>query len=257
MRKIVNNQQGFAHLLIIGLVGLFIGGAGTTVAANSSKPGDVLYSVDRASERVSLALALTDGIKESNHRSRAKERLTELQQLFAESEVDAEGVSDALNNFEDHKSKLASLVDDSSSDTAKEIDDEFEDHESKIDKLFEKSQSNLEDRREKLKKDYETAKAKGDTSEAARLLAEINGIEGLLKTLESERETSKQELEAKETEIESHQSEEVKKQEEQERETEKKAAEVDKKAAEEKAEAEKKAAEEQAEAEKKAAEDQN
>ncbi|MEK7561252.1 MAG: DUF5667 domain-containing protein [Patescibacteria group bacterium] len=255
--RLSKNESGFAHLVLIGLGVFFVGGAGTTVAANGSKPGDILYSIDRGTEKVRLAFALTDGLKESMHRDIAKERLLELRALFDEEGIDAKGISDALGNLEDHVSNVAKLVTDSTKEHAKEIDDELESHKSQIDKLFETKQAGLENKREQLKKEYEVALKNGDSAKAALLKAQIDGFESLLKDLEQERETSKQELETHEDAIEEHEDEAVQKQEEAEREAAKQQAEISNKILEEQSEAAKKAAEAQREAEKKAAEQEN
>lgn len=259
-----NNESGIAHILLIGGMVLFTGGAGVVVASDSSKPGDVLYSIDRTAENVRLPFAITDGLKESMHRSLAEERLRELEALFAEEDIDAAGIANALNNFTEHKAVIAELIGDDDPNHAKEVDDEFEAHESKIDDLFESRQEAIEMNRERLKQEYEAALKNGDTAKAEELKQQINSFEATLRNLEDERESNKQKLEDHEEDIEDHQEEAVrhqeeaereaaKKQEERARESEEKRREAAEKAAEERREAEERAAEEQREAEEEAA----
>lgn len=225
--------------LIIATAGLVVvGGGGTALAAQNTKPGDILYGIKLASENVRVALAFTDGMKKSTMLSIANERLEEVQQLLDEKSVDASGIQTALDNLEKEKSallKLASSQDDAKSVT--EIGDKAESLKTEIDKLFETKQNTLETQRETLKKQLETATKTGDITKVTDLQTQISAIEPQLKTLETTRETAKDQLEITEEEQETQ-------------------AEAEKKAQEAQAEADKKAQEAQAEADKKAAEQQ-
>jgi len=233
-----SNEQGIAHLVLIGVIaGLFVTGSGVVVASNGSKPGDVLYSIDRASEAVQLAISVTDGQKTSTHIAIAEERLLEIKALLTEKDIDAAGIDVALSNFEEHKSRVSELLGDDGGLDAQEqeLENKLDDKKSEIDKLFEGQQKALESQRETLKKQYEQALKDGDTAKAATLKTQIDGFENILKEAEQAREAQKQETE--ET-----------------TEAEKQAAETEQKAAEEQSEAAKKAEEAQREAEKQAAE---
>lgn len=232
------NEQGVAHLILIGVIAsLFVSGSGVVVASNGSKPGDALYSIDRATENVQLALSVTEGMKTTTHIAIAEERLLEVKALLAEKEVDAAGIDVALSNFEEHKARVGELLGDDGGVDAQEqeLENKLDDKKSEIDKLFEGQQKSLESQREALKKQYEQALKDGDTAKAAALKAQIDGFENLLKEAEEAREAQKQEVE-------------------EQSEAEKQAAETEKKAAEEQSEAAKKAEEAQREAEKQAAE---
>lgn len=232
------NDNGSVALIIIAVIaGLFVTSTGTVVAANSSKPGDALYNIDRAAESIQLAVALTDGLKKEAHTTIAEERLKEIQALLAEKDVNAPGIANALANFEEHKQKLADLSDDDGEidDDEKKLESNLDDKKSSIDKLFEGQQKTLESQREALKKQYEQALKDGDTAKAAALKAQIDSFEGMLKEAETSREAQKQEVE-EQSEAEKNEAEEAKQE------------------AEEQSEAEKKALEEQREAEKKALE---
>ncbi len=83
--------------MISALIGLFLAlSAGATVAvSDDAKPGDALYGVDRASERVRLAFAGEEGKAELKVRY-ANERLTELEEVIAEESED-EDTSDEVS----------------------------------------------------------------------------------------------------------------------------------------------------------------
>lgn len=232
------DERGIAHLVLIGIIAaLFVSGSGVAVASNGSKPGDTLYSIDRASENVQLALAVTDSLKTTTHIAIAEERLLEIKALLAEKDVNAAGIDVALSNFEEHKSRVSELLGDDGGvdEQEQELENKLGDKKAEIDKLFESQQKLLESQREALKKQYEQALKDGDVAKAATLKAQIDGFENILKEAEEARETQKQEVE-------------------EQSEAEKQAAETEQKAAEEQSEATKKALEAQREAEKQAAE---
>ena len=170
---------------------------GAVVAANPSKPGDALYSIDRGAETVQLAFALTDGSKKNVHATLATERLSELQALYAEDELDTDGIANARQNYEEHHAELADLIDDDGvlDDDERKLEQSIEQKKTEVDKASETEQKSLESEREALKKQYEQALKDGNTATAATLKAQIDGYEQKLKTVESERELQKQEAE--------------------------------------------------------------
>jgi hypothetical protein len=72
----------FALVLILGV-------GGTTAAAQQSRPGDVLFPIERALEEVRLALAVNDTARASLQLKFAEERLLELRSLVEETQSDA------------------------------------------------------------------------------------------------------------------------------------------------------------------------
>lgn len=220
------DQQGFAPLIILAvLAGTLVTGAGVSVAANGSKPGDALYSIDRSAEKVQLALAITNGQKLTVKESLAKERLTELQGLYADNKADPKDITELLNDYDKEVSDLHDLQNkDGLNDKEKKVEAELESKKSEIDKTFESKQKSLENDREALKKQYEEAVKSGNTSKAQALQTQINGFEATLKKDETVREAAK-------------------KTEEKQQEQAKTQSEAEKKAAEQKAEAAKQAAE--------------
>lgn len=181
--------------LIIGIaVAALTLGSGTAFAANGSKPGDLLYGVDRATESVQLALSLTSSIRQHVYKSIAEERLLEIEQLLGEKDFDAPGIANALESFESNKLRLNELFDDDGQidDSEKKLRDELDGKKSSIDKFFEEQQKSLEDQREALKKQYEAALESNDTALADSLKSKIDGFENTLKEAEESREATKQ-----------------------------------------------------------------
>jgi len=192
------NQQGFAPIIIIGIAtGLLVTSTGVAAVANTSKPGDALYSIDLVAEDLQLVLAFTDGLKKEVHKNIAEERLLELQALYAEKELDAPGIANALSNFEQHKEKFDDLLDDDGEvdEQEQKLEDELEDKKAEIDRLSEDEQKTVESQRELLKQEYEQAKENGDTDRATQLQAQVNSFEGILRSNEERREEQKQEQE--------------------------------------------------------------
>lgn len=193
------NEQGFAPILIVGIIaGLFMTGTGVAAVANTSKPGDALYNIDLGAENLQLALAFTDSLKKEVHKNVAEERLLELQALFAEKELDAPGIENALSNFEEHKTKFDDLLDDDGiiDEQEQKLEDSLDSKKAEIDKLSEGEQKTVESQREALKQEYERAQENGDTTHAAELKTQINSFESILQANEVQREGQKQELES-------------------------------------------------------------
>ncbi len=69
--------------LIIALI-LVLGGGGTALASDASRPGDFLFPVDRAVENIRLSLAMSESRKENLTRTFTEERLKELREIIDE-----------------------------------------------------------------------------------------------------------------------------------------------------------------------------
>jgi hypothetical protein len=192
-QKMSANWKTPIGLTAIGIIGVVLLGGGTALASNASKPGDFLYSVDLWTEDVQLAFSLSDDMKQGVYVGIAQERLVEIQQLFAQDEVNAPGIAIALANFEEKKHAATDLA--NNDDEKTELEDEFEAFESTIDGLFESQQKTLEDARESLEKQAEAAEKDGNTELAALLRAQARALDSQLNVLEAKREASKQEQE--------------------------------------------------------------
>lgn len=239
------NKQFSKKMAIIGAAGvILLPGGGTVFAAQSSKPGDTLYGIKRASESVRLALALTSGMKQSAQLSIAQNRLSEIQTLLEDPIQNAQLIDSALSDFEAQNQDLAKTIA-TGATAAKilEIEEKYTSTKSQIDKQFASKQSTIENSRENLKQQYEAALKAGDSAKAQSLLAQINAVETQLKDLETTREAAKQKIDTATSSIDSSASEDVQKQVEAQKQAAEKASEAAKQAAEKAAEAAKQAAE--------------
>lgn len=211
------NDRGFAPLILIAIIAAgLIGTTGTVVASNNSKPGDLLYGIDKALEKVQLAMSFTNGMKQNARLSIANERLKELQQLLDEKNINKDAVNKLKDDINSEINKLKDLYKDDSNESLKELEDKAkstEDKSNQIDKSAESVQKSLESQREDLKKQYEEAVKSGDTTKAQTLMQQINSTESSLKqneqlresekqALEKQREAEKQELEKQKVEVE-------------------------------------------------------
>lgn len=193
------NNRGFAPLILLGIIAAgLVATTGTAVASNNSKPGDLMYGIDKALEKVQLAMSFTSGMKQNARLSIANERLKELQQLLAEKNVDKDEVNKLKNEIDDGINKLKDLYEDDSNKELKELEDkakrvEFES--TQADKKAETNQKLIENQREDLKKQYEAALKSGDTAKAQSLMQQISTTESQLKANEQQREAEKQTLE--------------------------------------------------------------
>ncbi|KKR05725.1 MAG: hypothetical protein UT34_C0002G0232 [candidate division WS6 bacterium GW2011_GWF2_39_15] len=89
-------------IVSLSLVALLLLGTGVTYASDGAKPGDLLYSVDRLSENVQLALTLDDSTNAELEMKFLEERVEELEEFENEMEdsaedKDADGSVDGLN----------------------------------------------------------------------------------------------------------------------------------------------------------------
>lgn len=178
---------------LIGALILVALGGGTAMAATSSKPGDLLYGIKQVTEQAQLTLSLTNDAKLTTHVDLAKQRLAEIQSLFAEKNINASGIAEALANFEQHKQTALNLSE--NTPKAKDVENELSADQADIDKLFGAQQATLESQRESLKQQAEVASKAGNTTLAAQLNMQAATLDSQLKTLEARREESKQQQE--------------------------------------------------------------
>ncbi len=79
-------QKGFAPIAILALLGLVgIGSVGTAAVADSARPGDALYGIDKAVESVRLAFATSAEAQARVHSEQILERIEEANSLANES----------------------------------------------------------------------------------------------------------------------------------------------------------------------------
>src|SRR5574341_1264162 len=101
------NLAGFPALVVSRLPAAVTGG-GVAYAANDSGPGDPLYGIDRAVEKVGLALAFTDQAQANYRLSLVEERLSELEGALASG--DEANIAEASDGYGQEVSELAQLV---------------------------------------------------------------------------------------------------------------------------------------------------
>lgn len=92
-------QKGLAPLAIIALIAV-LGGGGAVVASDNARPGDPLYSIDTATENVTLALASSSQAQARLQANLANERIEEAVSLANENRQ--EHLAQALQRYEDH-----------------------------------------------------------------------------------------------------------------------------------------------------------
>ncbi|HNT30491.1 MAG TPA: DUF5667 domain-containing protein [bacterium] len=92
---------------------LIMTGAGVVVAADSAKPGDILYGIDRAWENTQIAFSRSHQAKARTYLAQADERLVELEAVTSEStaahliptayadDADTEVIANLLTDYEE------------------------------------------------------------------------------------------------------------------------------------------------------------
>lgn len=108
----------------IALLVLLLGGGGTVAAAESARPGDLLFPVDHAVENLRLALASED--KAERLRSEfAEERLLELREIIDEelAAIAAASATSTDDGSADTSTSTSTTTDDGTSDTSTSTDD--------------------------------------------------------------------------------------------------------------------------------------
>lgn len=93
------NETGAAELVIVGVIAaVLVGSTAVVVASGGSKPGDALYSIDRASESVRGAFVFGDEAKVDFKFAQATERLEELEALRNDNAPQAR-IDAAVNDY--------------------------------------------------------------------------------------------------------------------------------------------------------------
>lgn len=86
-------------------------GGGTSVAANNTAPGDILYSFKiNINENVEAVFAFSNRAKANWNIAKARARLEEAQQLAAKGKLDANAQAELNANFQAHASNIAKEV---------------------------------------------------------------------------------------------------------------------------------------------------
>lgn len=110
--RFINNVYKRKNMLIpmLLIAALLGGGAGATYASQSSLPGDVLYPVKIASEKVQTALVVDD-VKEADlHLKFSSERLEEVEELAQKGEKSPELVKLAVDNYKTELAQVQTIL---------------------------------------------------------------------------------------------------------------------------------------------------
>jgi hypothetical protein len=92
-------QKGIASVMVLALLAL-LGTGGVVVASDNAVPGDALYTVDQATERVRLALAASPEAKARLEANLAQERLEEAVTLTQRNQE--RNIERALERYQEH-----------------------------------------------------------------------------------------------------------------------------------------------------------
>lgn len=92
-------QKGIASALVLAILAL-AGTGGVVIASDAATPGDALYSVDQAVERVRLAVANSPEAQAQIHAELAQERIEEAVQLSQQNRE--QHMVQALNRYQEH-----------------------------------------------------------------------------------------------------------------------------------------------------------
>ena len=199
------SQSGFAPVVAIVLIAvLAFGGVGTVAAADNAKPGDILYPIDTGVENLRLSLSTNLENEVGLRTEFAAERITEVQQLLQERDVDPQGLNVALVNLTAHKAAVAQLVaqEQELKNRANALDDLFDQKEKELEAAFKEAKLGLKQQKATLKTQLVQAIADGDNARAGSLRNQITEIEAQLDALDVQEEAVEEALEAEEEKLE-------------------------------------------------------
>lgn len=98
----VRNQKGFLPIIPAIIIGLVAVGGGVAAASQNSIPGDILYGLKNATEKVRVVLSFTSAEKAKTHLSITLERLEEIERLQG-MKGPAQYISDAAKSLKEHQ----------------------------------------------------------------------------------------------------------------------------------------------------------
>lgn len=98
----IGNQKGFLPLIPAIIIGLVALGGGVVAASQNAIPGDALYGLKTATEKVRVALSFTNSEKAKTHLSITLEKLEEIEKLHSQG-ASAKHISDAAKLLKEHQ----------------------------------------------------------------------------------------------------------------------------------------------------------
>jgi hypothetical protein len=138
----MNTQRGFIPVVML-LIGVLAAGAGTVAASQQSVPGDALYGVKNATEKVQLALAAKGQDKAKVQLNITDEKVKEIKKL-QEKNANAAVLEKAVSKFEAQQEKALAVTEDLVSegkgeDVVKKLEDNFIRNQKVIESVLEKA----------------------------------------------------------------------------------------------------------------------
>lgn len=241
------------YAITIGALALAIVVGGTAFASNGAKPGDVLYTVDLAGEKVQSLFALSPINKADLALQLAAERVDETNAVLQVPNFANTDLITGLDGLTTQKQILADLVAKEAELKAliKQYEDAFDAQEAQLNTTFREADTRLKTLKSELELQLTQAELANDTDEITRIRAALADIEAQMDAIDSEKDGAEEALDAEEDRIEAQMDEA-----EQALEAEEDAREAEIERLEDEAEAAQERAEDAAEAEKDALEDQ-
>lgn len=166
------------HAIAFSIVILLVSGSGISFAAEGSAPGNILYPVKKANERMLSSLILSEEFQANWELKKAERRLVEAEKLASQAELEEDKIASIENDFEEHartiNERIAELQLDNKFREAAELSSDFETSLKAHDKILTriiKSKTNAISGAEPL---AFNVRAKSNVAERARITSEDN-----------------------------------------------------------------------------------
>ena len=98
----IGNQKGFLSLIPAIIIGLVAVGGGIVATSQNAIPGNILYGLKNATEKVRTTLSFTHSEKAKTHLSITLEKLEEIERLRAQRDS-AQHISDSAESLKKHQ----------------------------------------------------------------------------------------------------------------------------------------------------------
>lgn len=192
------------YAITIGAIALAVVVGGTAFASNSAKPGDILYSVDTATEKVQSLFAFSPVDKADLALALAAERVQETNAVLEAPDFASSDLTTGLDGLTTQKQILADLLAREAELKAliKQYEDAFDTQEAQLDTSFRAAEAQLEALKDDLELQLAQAILDGNTEEVSRLRTAIDDLEAQLDAIDVEKDAAEEALEAEEDRIE-------------------------------------------------------
>lgn len=192
------------YAITIGAIALAIVVGGTAFASNGAKPGDVLYSVDTATEKVQSLFTFSPVGKADLALALAAERVEETNAVLEAPDFARANLTAGLDGLTAQKQILADLLAEEAELKAliKQYEDAFDAQEVQLDTSFREAEAQLEALKDDLELQLAQAILDGGIEEVNRLRVAIADLEARLDAVDIEKDAAEEALEAEEDRIE-------------------------------------------------------